>query len=439
MKKNKNTILIVLGIALFCATPVLAGGLNVVFESGTNPLFQEANFLPGGSVSRWVEVTNNADETKKIGLEIINNSLCSGSCLSDILDLVVSENGTTLYTGSLTTFYGAGEKALSDLGVGQKTKYDFSMTFNPSAGNSYQNAITDFDIKIGFFGEESIGEEIIPGGGGGSGGSSFTAGLEIYDEQASVIDESSVTIIWNTNHNSTSRVIYSPSGFPHLLQLSNPPNYGYIFSTNEDPNRVINHSVTLTGLLPCVTYYYRCVSHGSFAMSTEYSFTTSVDGEDRIIVENPQDEVKNEIRQVVVKGMTYVADGESEKTPEETAEEVIQEVTQEATQEVTEENSPSAVRGGFLASIGDLFKSINLCLLLFLVIIILLIISLLSIDRKNKQKRNWWFLNIAIIILIILYYFLCTFSLYYWIVIFILVILIVLSLIFRKKDTNSSL
>ena len=376
MNKNKKTILIILGIALFYATPVFAGGLNVVFESGTDPLFNEANFLPGGSVSRWVEVTNNADETKKIGLEIINNSSCSGSCLSDVLDLVVGENGSTLYSGSLTTFYGAGEKLLSSLEVGQNTKYDFSITFNPSAGDSHQNTVTDFDIKIGFFGEESIGEEIIPGGGGG-GGSSFVAGLEIFDEQSSMINEESVTINWNTNHNSTSRVIYSPVGFPHLLQLGNPPNYGYIFSTVEDSNKVINHTVPITGLIPGTTYYYRCVSHGSFALSTEYSFTTPVEyeEEDIIIVENPQDEIK----QVVVKGLTDIANSE---VTEEVVEEVTEEVAKEIAGEITEEDS-SSVRGGFLASMINLFGSIDFYLLLFIIIIIAIILLLLF--RKKRK------------------------------------------------------
>lgn len=260
MKKIFSTSLIVLGIGLFLANPVFANGLEVVFQSDPEPLFKEVNFLPGETVTRWAGVTNNSGETKKIGLEIINNSLCSGTCLSDVLDLVINENGNTLYSGSLTTFYGAGEKILPDLNTEATTKYYFSITFNPDAGDDYQNSTTNFDIKIGFFGEESIGEEIIPGGGGGGGGSIIVAGLTIFDENASDITVNETTITWETNYDSTSRVIYSPEGFPHLLQLTNPPNYGYVFSTDEDSDKLINHSVTITDLLPGTTYYFRCVS-----------------------------------------------------------------------------------------------------------------------------------------------------------------------------------
>jgi len=81
MKNNiiKFGILFIAGV-LF-ATPVFAQDLVVDFED--KPLFDEANFLPGNEVIRSVEVTNNSGETKKIGLEIINNSLCSVDCLSD--------------------------------------------------------------------------------------------------------------------------------------------------------------------------------------------------------------------------------------------------------------------------------------------------------------------------------------------------------------------
>ncbi len=381
MKKIFNTSLIVLGIGLFFASPVFANGLVVEFESDPEPLFKEVNFLPGEIVTRSADVTNNSGETKKIGLEIINNSSCSGTCLSDVLDLIVSENGSILYSGSLTTFYKAGEKILSNLNTGSTTKYYFSMTFNPDAGDDYQNSTTNFDIKIGFFGEESIGEEIIPGGGGGGGGSIIVAGLRIFDENASDITVNETTITWETNLNSTSRVIYSPEGFPHLLQLTNPPNYGYVFSTDEDSNKVINHSITIIDLLPGTTYYFRCISHGSLAITTEHSFTTlTVIGEQEEEEEEEEEEVTGEQEEeeeeeeevIILEGETEQGVGEQEEEEEDEEEEVV-------------EGGEKGL-GWLFAAIGDLFRLENLWWLLLLLIFIIIILYWLSRKKKKREE-----------------------------------------------------
>ncbi len=122
-------------------------------------------------------------------------------------------------------------------------------------------------------GETHTAGTIIGGGGGGS-----YYGLEIYNEKASGIDPYIVTITWITNKDATSRVIYSSELEPHLLQLNNPPDYGYAHSTAEDSTKVQSHSVSISGLEPGLTYFYRCVSHTSpeETISTEHSFTASL-------------------------------------------------------------------------------------------------------------------------------------------------------------------
>jgi len=40
--------------------------LNVIFES--QPLFKEANFLPGHSVTRWAKVTNTGELSQRIAI-----------------------------------------------------------------------------------------------------------------------------------------------------------------------------------------------------------------------------------------------------------------------------------------------------------------------------------------------------------------------------------
>jgi len=244
---------------------------TVNFEQ--QPLFSEANFVPGQSVTRWVEVTNNTSESKTIGVKAKNYTSCSQDCLADQLNLAISDGESNLYEDSLANFFAAGEKKLSDLGAGAAIKYYFTITFLSGAGNNYQDKQVGFDFDIGIFGQETIG-----GGGetGDGGGGVFFGGetsLIIFNENASQPTSSQADITWETNHPATSRVIYSSQYESHVLDLNNPPNYGYVHSTSEDSSNVVNHFVGISGLVPGVTYYYRCVSHGSFAISTEHSFT----------------------------------------------------------------------------------------------------------------------------------------------------------------------
>jgi len=369
MNKTVKTILI-FTIAVFGAglvpTFALAADLEVHFQE--TPLFDEANFLPGQTVTRSVEVKNNATETKKVGVEIIDKLTpqCSTNCLSDVLDLTISEQGgNTLLSGSLTAFYGAGEKILSDLAPNSTTTYLFAIIFRPLAGNNYQDSKSNFDVKIGFFGKEAIGQEISPGQISG-GGTVSLPGLEISNEQFSEITENSVTITWQTNSLSTSRVIYSPRYLPHILDTNNPPNYGYAFSTAEDSNKVIDHTISIAGLAPGTTYYFRCVSHGSLAIGREFSFTTlGIKGEEVILPEQILPQEGEVLGEEIV-----LPEGEG---PAET------EIPEE--EEILAEEETGLPE--FLAAIGNLFKLKNLLWILLTIAVVILILFFLS--RKNKK------------------------------------------------------
>ena len=82
----------------------------------------------------------------------------------------------------------------------------------------------------------------------------------ISNESETSVTATTFTVTWTTSHPATSRIIYDT--ITHLT-LGALPNYGYAFSTIEDPNLVLNHSVTVTGLTPSTSYFYRIVSHGS--------------------------------------------------------------------------------------------------------------------------------------------------------------------------------
>jgi len=407
MNRLSKTILIsaiaILGIGCLPSFASANGLLNIVFEQ--KPLFQETNFLPGESAEYWIEVENKSLETQAIAVEVINYSSCSSNCFSDRLNLKVSKNSTGLYEDSLTNFFNAGQIKLSDLAVGEKTKYFFKVTFLPDSGNQYQAKEVSFDFRIGSLGKESIGPEIPPGGGGGGG--FFVLGLEIFNESVSGVGETEATITWNTNIPATSRVIYSLEDQPRILQLDNPPNYGYFYSTAENSALTVNHQMVITGLVPATTYYFRCVSRGSLAVSKELKFTTAgVKGEEivSLLPEAPplgkEDGIEPEVKGEFVE------------------EEII-------TEEEEDEDLDK-----FLATAGAFMAAQNLCWLFFIVIIILTALYLLSRDKKEKEikKKDLIFLSILILLIVLYCIFCCSFC---WILIFAVSLLFILSAILR--------
>ena len=82
----------------------------------------------------------------------------------------------------------------------------------------------------------------------------------ISGESAQIVTSTSVVIAWTTSTLKSSRVIYDTVSH---LTLGSPPNYSYAFSTIENSAPTLNHSVTITGLTPNTTYYFRGVSRGS--------------------------------------------------------------------------------------------------------------------------------------------------------------------------------
>ena len=106
------------------------------------------------------------------------------------------------------------------------------------------------------------------GGGGGGGGGS--APFTFYLESVTTAD-SSATVTWNTNYNSTSRVVYDTVAHD---TSSVGPNYGYALSTaTSDPSGVTHHSVTIQGLISAMSYYFRLVS-SDIPDFSEHSFVT---------------------------------------------------------------------------------------------------------------------------------------------------------------------
>ena len=244
----------------------------------TGPIFSETNFLPGDGVTRLIRVTNNSVETQRIATEAINKNDLNN--FASQMNLTIKESATVIFNNTLAQFFSQGETYLSSLASGVQTQYDFTITFNPGSENYYQGKTLGFYILVGFEGTE--GGLPLPSPGAGTSGGGLPLGLTIQDESVKITTttEFSVTIIWTTSYLSTSQVIYGTAAESHTLDLTDnvgtPPKYGYAHTTPESnvSPKVTSHSVTVSGLNPNTTYYFRAVSHASLAISREFTFTT---------------------------------------------------------------------------------------------------------------------------------------------------------------------
>ena len=241
---------------------------------------------------------------------------------------------------------------------------------------------------------------------GGGGGGVFITGLQISNESASDISENSATITWLTNFESTSRVIYSPKGFPHLLKVNEPPNYGYVFSTPEDSNKVTFHTVTIDELSPGTTYYFRCVSHASPpTIGREYSFTTLGVKEEAKeetgkkisegAVEEAEEGVGGEVgeekiekkEKIVVAGGEIVSplSFEKKKPIEEGKKEISEKEVFPGKAKPKVEKKPKGILNNLLARIGG-FVSSSYILLIAIFVIALIVLIILRKRRKRKLE-----------------------------------------------------
>ena len=446
--KKKVIKTICLGIfgAIFVATGLLwvgsveaveaqDDGLIVEYWTGTEwkkwlpgeesfPIFKEENFLPGDTVTRQVRVTNNSGQPQNIATEAINwpgfpnPEDVPDKDLSRALEITIREKeGSDLYGGS------TGKKTLFDfytkngfnstyehvltwgLPDGSEVIYEFEISFPSDKKNEWQGATTTFDILIGFQGVEG---KVPPGTPPGGGGGGYVPGLTIKNEGAFYISTSTATITWQTSYFSTSKVIYDTQ--PGKFDLrAGEPSYGYSFYKEGDDSRnpkVTFHSVTLTGLTPNTTYYYRCVSHASPpTISREYSFTTLGVKEEakeetgKKISEGAGEEAeegvgrKVEEEKIKKKEKIVVAGGEivsplsfeKKKPIEEEKKEISEKEVFPGKAKPEVEEKPKGILNNLLARIGG-FVSNSYILLIAIFVIALIVLIILRKRRKRKLE-----------------------------------------------------
>lgn len=123
-----------------------------------DPIFVVVGMMPGQIEERDVEITNNAPMSRPIGVR--GSKTVELGSIGDVLDVVISRNGTVLYgEGS-----GTGPRTLSEffadstsmdgiplltLASSEHVILTFVVTFREDAGNDFQDASVTFDITLG--------------------------------------------------------------------------------------------------------------------------------------------------------------------------------------------------------------------------------------------------------------------------------------------------
>lgn len=147
------------GLNLFHSTARAVGDLSVDWGAGISegdPIFVISNYAPGEEEIRDVNVLNNASTIRPVGVRGIETEQLKN--LADKLFIKIFSGGDTYYGGSgsektLTQFFGesAGPDGIElfNLNPGTDKTITFQVTFDPLAGNDYQEARVVFDLRIG--------------------------------------------------------------------------------------------------------------------------------------------------------------------------------------------------------------------------------------------------------------------------------------------------
>lgn len=164
--KNKLLRILILGI-IVVTVAIQTNIVQSIFQTPTayavgdltvnwgvpegNPIFVINNMAPGGSETRVVQVTNNAASGRPVAIKGVKTNE-TGS-ISGALTILIKDGVTTLYTSTLSQFFTDSLNPdgipLNTINPGQTKNYTFVVTFNPGAGNEFQNKTVVFNIVLG--------------------------------------------------------------------------------------------------------------------------------------------------------------------------------------------------------------------------------------------------------------------------------------------------
>ena len=116
--------------------------------SGTpDPIFAIDNMLPGDEVEKEINVKNNSEIERSVFVHFIKSQ--GTKDFSEILDVTITHNLSTLYEAKLDTFFGnPGGFFIFTLLPNEDKDFQINVVFPQSSGNEYQEAKVVFEIKF---------------------------------------------------------------------------------------------------------------------------------------------------------------------------------------------------------------------------------------------------------------------------------------------------
>lgn len=176
---KKLIIAIIISIILFIS-PIFVKGifaadlyvscLSGCTKSGIDPLFSKSVdgfWYPGKEVTKVINLTNLAGEKKEMIMKASRSS--SESILEDVISIEISNpvSLATIWQGSLSNFYIQDKISFGTFDSNQSSDFNFKVKMDPDSNNDYQSLKSVFDLKLGFWQEESTqGNNSNPGGTG---------------------------------------------------------------------------------------------------------------------------------------------------------------------------------------------------------------------------------------------------------------------------------
>lgn len=165
--KTLLSLLILLPLLVLVKTPVLAsdftvtcaqeGPCDINFSTAPNisELFFEENILPGDSFTQTITFINeDSGYNCPLTLEAKNPTQTPADFATQLITYI-RDHDTSAYlygeTGNtLDDLYGAGVISMGNIPASGTKYFDWTVIFNPLAGNEYQNAQTVFDFDLVF-------------------------------------------------------------------------------------------------------------------------------------------------------------------------------------------------------------------------------------------------------------------------------------------------
>jgi hypothetical protein len=160
----KNSTRLIIALAVIAALSSACGGdssanpgdsvASGIMEEGNDQgaILTAAKMLPGDTATGKVSITNVGEAAGAFSLsasDLADNP--ADPAFSEVLTLVVKDGSTTVYEGLLSEFPQPGSTPENiDLGTWEAAEhhdYTFTVTFDESAGNEYQDAVTTLSFN----------------------------------------------------------------------------------------------------------------------------------------------------------------------------------------------------------------------------------------------------------------------------------------------------